>query len=364
MNVKQGLHRVAVAVIAVVAASCSGGSDIGGPMSAPAVSVHSASISAPISVVDLAAGTGLYGRALHINSAGYVLGVLGTDPISPRGFGYWATPSSSFSVIDATMGATNIGKGNAAGDWTEHYDFPRVWLISGENSWSPTTLKPLGTSVGTPGAVSANRVVVGRTSLGAVRWPDPYSDPALLPLPAIPGIDATSGNAWGINSSGDIVGSVNATSGKTGTVYAVLWTDNGQSGNLLPLALGASGQRATGINDAGVIVGFYIGRGGASYPMRWTPNGNDYTISTVTTSTGHDLKGSINACGRAAGGISGKGYVWDAAGMLTLLPLLPGASEAEATAINDAGIVVGETKFVARGKNSYKPTLWTGIPAC
>jgi len=317
-----------------------------------------------ISVVDLAAGTGLYGRAYHVNATGYVLGTLGTDPVSPKGFGYWAPSSSTFSVIDATVGSTDIGKGNAAGDWAEHFDFPRVWLVTGENSWSPTTLAPLGANAGTPAAINASRVVVGRTSLGAVRWPDPNSAPALLPLPAISGIDASSSQAWAINSNGDIVGTVRATSGNTSVDYALLWTTSGQSVTVLPPPPGASSRSATGINDVGVIVGYYAGSGGKSFPMRWTPNGAGYTIGTLSTSTGNNLRGSVNICGRAVGGASGKAYVWDASGGLTLLPLLPGASEAQANAINDGGTVVGATKFVANGRSSYKPTLWTGIPAC
>lgn len=319
-----------------------------------------------VAVFDLAAGTGKYGRAYHVNAAGYVLGTLGTDPVSPRGFGYWAPSSSSFNLIDATVGSTELGRGNAAGDWAEHYDFPRVWLVSGGNSWSPTTLAPLGSIAVVPNAINASRVVVGRSSAGPVRWQDPNSSAVLLPLPAISGIDPSSGNGWGINSSGEIVGTVRATSGRTSVAYALRWTNSGQSVSVLPLAPSASGgQTATGINDAGVIVGFYVGSGGGSYPMRWTPNGTGgYTISTVPTSTGANLSGSINTCGRSVGSISGKGYVWDASGKLTLLPLLPGASEAGANAINDAGTVVGATKFVAKGKTSYKPTLWTGIPAC
>ena len=365
MSINKRLFRAAFVVMTFVGAGCSGGSDIGGPSSAPGVQASSVSIEASISVFDLASGTGKYGRAYHVNAAGYVLGTLGTDPVVPRGFGYWPPSSSGFNLIDATVGSTELGKGNAAGDWAEHYDFPRVWLISGENSWSPTTLASLGSIAVIPNAINASRVVVGRSSAGPVRWQDPHSPAVLLPLPAISGIDASSGNAWGINSSGDIVGNVNATSGRTNVAYALRWTDNGQSVSVLPLASGASGQTATGINDAGVIVGFFIGGGGKSYPMRWTPNGTGgYTISTVATSTSATLSGSINACGRSVGTISGKAYVWDASGTLTLLPLLPGSSEAGANAINDAGTIVGATKFVAKGKSSYKPTLWTGIPPC
>jgi uncharacterized membrane protein len=318
-----------------------------------------------LAVVDLATNTGKYGRAYHVNGAGYVLGTLGTDPISPNGFGYWAPSSSSFNLIDPTVGSTDLGRGNAAGDWVEHYNFPRVWLMTGPNSWSPTTLAPLGSIAVIPNAINAGRVVVGRSSAGPVRWQTPTSPAVLLPLPTISGIDASSGNAWGINSSGEIVGTVNATSGRTSVSYALRWTGDGQSVSVLPLSSGAIGQSATGINDAGVIVGFYTGGAGGSYPMRWTPNGTGgYTISSVATSTSANLTGSINTCGRSVGSISGRGYVWDASGKVTMLPLLPGASEAGANAINDAGTVVGATKFVAKGKSSVKPTLWTGIPAC
>jgi uncharacterized membrane protein len=361
MTIRQELYRVAVAAISLVAAGCSASSDIASPSSAPTIGASAASIEASISVVDLAAGTGLYGRALHINARGYVLGSLGSDPVSPKGFGYWAPSSATFNVIDATATMTTLGKGNAAGDWAEHFNFPRVWLISGESSWSPTTLQPLGSIAVIPNAINANRVVVGRSSAGPVRWEDPISTPALLPLPPISGIDASSANAWGINSKGDIVGSVN---GKPGKTYALRWTDNGQFVSILPPAPGASSARATGINDVGVIVGSSIGGGGKTYPMRWTPNGSGYTISTLTTSNAGNLAGSINTCGRSVGSISGRAYVWDAAGSLTLLPLLPGASEASANAINDAGTVIGETKFVAERKSSYNPTRCTGVGAC
>jgi uncharacterized membrane protein len=363
MTIKQEFHRGAIAAIALIAMSCSSGSDIDAPKSASATA-SSLSIATSISVTDLAAGTDRYGRAYHVNAAGYVLGTLGTDPIVPKGFGYWAPSSSSFNLIDATVGSTELGKGNAAGDWAEHFDFPRVWLVSGENSWSPTTLAPLGSIAVIPNAINASRVVVGRSSAGPVRWQDPYSSPVLLPLPSISGIDASSANAWGINASGDIVGSVRTSSGKT-ISYALLWTNSGQSVSVLPLAPGSSSQSATGINDSGVIVGYSSGKGGGgTYPTRWTPNGNGYTISALTTSTDANLAGSVNSCGRAVGAISGKGYVWDASGALTLLPLLPGASEASATAINDAGTVVGQTKFVVNRNSSYKPTRWTGIPSC
>jgi uncharacterized membrane protein len=363
MNVKQRSNHAAFAVIAFVGVGCSAGSDVGGPRTTPGMRA-SVSTETSIAVFDLAAGTGKYGRAYHVNAAGYVLGTLGTDPIVPRGFGYWAPSSSSFTLIDATVGSTELGKGNAAGDWAEHYDFPRVWLISGEHSWNPTTLAPLGSIAVIPNAINASRVVVGRSSAGPVRWQDPDSPPVLLPLPAISGIDASSANAWGINASGDIVGSVRTSSGKT-ISYALLWTNSGQSVSVLPLAPGSSSQSATGINDSGVIVGYSSGKGGGgTYPTRWTPNGNGYTIRALTTSTAANLAGSVNSCGRAVGAISGKGYVWDASGALTLLPLLPGASEASATAINDAGTVVGQTKFVVNRNSSYKPTRWTGIPAC
>jgi uncharacterized membrane protein len=367
MNVNPRLFRAGAAVFAFVAAGCSDGSDIGGPSSTSVP--HAASpdlIATTISVFDLAANTGKYGRAYHVNATGYVLGTLGTDPIVPKGFGYWAPSSSDFNLIDPTVGSTELGKGNARGDWAEHYDFPRVWLVSGENSWSPTTLASLGSIPVVPNAINASQVVVGRSSAGPVRWQDPTSPAVLLPLPGISGIDASSANAWGINAIGDIVGSVRTSSGKS-ISYALLWTNSGRSVSVLPLAPGSSSQSATGINDSGVIVGYSSGKGGGgTYPTRWTPNPTrtGYIISTLPTSTSANLAGSINACGRAVGAISGKGYVWDASGALTLLPLLPGASEAGATAINDAGTIVGHTRFVVNRNSSYKPTLWTGIPAC
>lgn len=154
--------------------------------------------------------------------------------------------------------------------------------------------------------------------------------------------------ALGINNAGMVAGWSDL---EDGGAHPVMWPAGSGPIDLEPDG-GVTADFAYGVNDAGQIAGLWHDRA-----SRWNPDGSqdvlesDYGLPTVGQ--------AINAAGDVAGSAVywvdfGRTYaspaVWTVNGF-TDLGLLPGTAEGRATAINDAGDVVGQagTGTVQRG---------------
>ena len=165
----------------------------------------------------------------------------------------------------------------------------------------------------------------------------------------VPGASYTY--AFGINESGIIVGYYgNATGGEHGYLYS--------GGNLTyPIDVpGASYTYAFGINDSGIIVGYYIdatGQHGYLYDgVKFTPidvPGASYTVVLGINDSGIIVGYYIDASWRY------HGYLYDG---VNFTPIdVPGASYTVAFGINHSGIIVGYYDD-ATGEHGY---LYDGV---
>ena len=139
----------------------------------------------------------------------------------------------------------------------------------------------------------------------AVLW-EPSATPVFLP----PLAEGTGAQAWDINEAGDIVGFGSSGGFPISIQHAIHWADG------VPSDLGSLGRyaNASGINDAGLIVGFLGDTEDVEHP-----------------------------------------YVWeDSVG--TPLPLLAGDLEGSAAAVNEAGQIVGSSRSPT---GVLRSVMWT-----
>lgn len=111
------------------------------------------------------------------------------------------------------------------------------------------------------------------------------------------------------------------------------------------------------LNSAREVAGFDAGG------VRWSATGQQTALRGVHPYEDSSHADGINNAGRAVGGSGPVGFpvvptVWDG-DVATALPLLPGGTAGNASALNDAGIVVGYSGF-AGGGSAVHATLWSG----
>lgn len=216
------------------------------------------------------------------------------------------------------------------------YSFTDLGLLrSGDDFSSGHDLNEHGQIVGVSGSLTIERAVL-------------WESRAPIDLGPLPG-EVTS-MASGINATGQIVGGARRESDDENSraFHSVIWNDRA----ITPLDEpdGATESMAHAINDGGQVVGF-AGTTERSHAALW--QGTTLTILSTDPSVARD----INDRGQIAGTVEQSAVLWENDGStLVILGDLPGGqSDSSATAINDAGQVVGQSDAAA-GPRAF---LWT-----
>lgn len=204
--------------------------------------------------------------------------------------------------------------------------------------------------------VNNNGIAVGGTgvtsgTLAPITWNSGYS---LLPLPS----GETEGYAFRINNSNVMVGSVGSGASST----AVAWM-NGEVMRLdQPTANGAVMWAAWDINNSNIVLGR------AFDPTTSKDVAVLHNLGTnQTTSIGNDLHtygSAISDAGHVAGFVNTVNsipFIWTQSGGMQFIPIVQGASRASSTGVNSDGFVVGTAAasgttipFLYDGAQSYR----------
>jgi len=371
----------AVAVLAVCAA-CADVTDSVGP------SVTNAALSrvaGGIGVVDLGTLGGNNSHALGLNtpSAGRRLLVVG-DAQNPAGqttASYWyfdvasgvASAGVALSTADdmqSTAYGANESEQIAGGSYTKvtiggvtTYPSRAVrWTTSGAVG---TLLGNLGGSYSQASAINTLGEIVGQSTtadgqMRPFRWnPSPAPAGTLTDLGFFSGVDI---QAQDRNASGTIVGAVRSTAATLQTAF--VWRSS--VGLVLLPDLGAPPagdgivSYATGVNDAGVIVGFVNTASFGLRAVRWNlaADGTTYVVENLGLGAGSQAN-DINNAGEIVGthrATRSNGGFYLAGSTLKELPALSGS--ARPIRINENGDVVGFSNV----RNGYThAVVWTHV---
>jgi probable HAF family extracellular repeat protein len=213
-------------------------------------------------------------------------------------------------------------------------------LTGGDATQVPTKLNNLGDIVGRKagGGDAAPRATLWGRSRSAKH------------LGVFPGGDYSS--ATGINDAGEIVGVSN-----TGTaILPFVWTKKGGLGHV-PLLAGDSCGQAIAINKNGHVVCYSSGPNG-SRVFLWTRKTDPQNLGPLPGgdySRARDLNDFDEVAGVSGSSHGERAVLWTKSGTVRDLGTLPGDSSSEAMAINSAGDVVGYSK----GPSGMRAFIWT-----
>ncbi|WP_269435983.1 hypothetical protein [Saccharothrix sp. NRRL B-16348] len=253
-----------------------------------------------------------------------------------------ATPGRRSAAHDINDDGVVVGEAESA----EHeVTYPVRWEVTGAVTRLP------GDSTGSARGVNDDGVIVGLVGdypQSPVRWENASSRPT--PLATLPGGN-DDGIAYDVNNDGTVVG---YSQGSDGNRHAVMWDAAGVIGRL-DTPPGHQDCFAHGINESGLIVGTcYTDSGSAA--VRWDVTGAAAVLPAFGTpeagATGVSDAGLI--VGYALD-VDGRTHAvrWGAYGTITRLATLGGA-HGVATDINNSGTIVGRT--MANG--SFRATRW------
>jgi probable HAF family extracellular repeat protein len=146
--------------------------------------------------------------------------------------------------------------------------------------------------------------------------------------------------AFGVNSSGIVVGSATTADGAR---HAVSWSSGGTIQDLGMLA-GDVESEARAINDAGQVVGWSRNRLGVPRGFIWTATTGMRPLDAVAQ-IGPAF--AINQAGVVAGQDGHSPYLWSVASGYRRLAVLPGDAGGNVVAISNAGEMVGTSSGCA-----------------
>ncbi len=159
------------------------------------------------------------------------------------------------------------------------------------------------------------------------------------------------GKQAAINDAGQVTGFCHTSDG---TLHAFVKPPGQDMLDLGALIPGSGQSCATGLNNGGVVAGWYKDSIGTSHACKWLPQpGGGYNfIDFGAGSIGH----GINDAGYLVGATISNGQVWPPAGDPVTLGVLAGNDAGTATAINNGNTIVGYARVNSSGE--FTACIW------
>jgi len=333
-----------------------------------------ASVDGPVALEGFPGST--YNVAAAINDGGVVVG-----PSSLGGVEHavrW--PAGSTAPIDVGMGRPSDinNAGQIAGEFGIH---AALWTPNGAGGYALTLLDAQlpSPNYSQAQAINANGQVVGSYQVQSngewVRkcflWTPDKPNATTGTLTTLPDLGGTFCAAADINSRGYVVG---ASTTSKGDQHGFVWSPPswGLPGRIRDLTPNGDPSYASSINDGGQIAGQHVTQTTASAAI-WTPSGGQYVLTDIGTFTGlQTWATAINDAGFVVGWASGSNsaefdaFFWQN-GEFTLLPGTTSITNPTAlTGLNGNSVqVVGLSQDAATGVATalrWNVTLTQGPP--
>lgn len=320
--------------------------------------------------IDLGTLGGTTSRANKINSSGDIVGA-STPAVGSERATYWKRVSANAWTIrqlgaapdEFQSGVGDISDAGVVVGWSYRtingstQDHAVRWSSS---SGSAEILNGPGDGAG---GINLAGQIVGSIDVSGLRHGFRWENGVTTDL----GTSGTgSSEAWGINSTGVIVGAGRSTpQGVPGVQRAIVW----RSGVIIDLPVlpgGGSFGAANEVNDEGVIVGTSANSAGEWRAVRWVPTAAEpsgYRIEDLgyPSSIARDINNNGEIVGHyhtRAG--SERAFYWHPTRGKRDLPSLSGNAPTYAFGINDLGEIVGFGNL-SGGSAQQHAIVWTGI---